>query len=228
MSLTDFKKLLFDNFDTEYAKFSKKLIPDSKYDFIGVRVPDLKKIAKTIVKEKKEDQFLESEHKFYEEYFLHGLILGYCKKDVSTLIKLIKEFLPYIDNWAICDGTVQSLKIFKKHPAVAQNFAFDCLKSNKPYTVRFGIVTLLTYFLDENFSQKVIDEVVKINFDNYYVNMAIAWFLSVALVKQYKSAISYIESKSLPKFIQNKTIQKAIESFRISKEEKEFLKYYKL
>jgi len=217
---------LFNNKDDEYKKFSKKLIPDTKLDMIGVRVPLIKSTAKLCTIEDAE-KFLSLPHEYYEEWFLHGLIIGKIN-DINKVLSLTENFLPNIDNWAICDSFATSLKIFKKHPELVLSYVKKWIKCEHVYTKRFAIVILLSYFLDSQFNSKILTITQTIISDNYYVNMALAWFYSVALVKQYDKVIPIIESKTLPQFVHNKAIQKAIESFRIPTNKKEYLKKLKL
>ena len=224
--LTD---LLFNNQDVKYREFSKKLIPDTKYPIIGVRAPIIKNIAKSnVFRDEIFYEFINDKHLYYEEYLLHGMALGYKKLDFDETLSHLVSFLPYIDNWAICDSTVSGLKIFKKNlPKIFEKVKL-WIKSDNPYTVRFAIVTLLNYFLGENFSEEVLNLAFSACCEHYYINMAIAWLISVALVKNYPNTVKLIESKTLPKFVQNKSIQKAVESFRISTDVKEYLKTFKV
>lgn len=221
-------KSLFDNSDDKYRDFSKKLIPDTKYKIIGVRVPVIKSIGKTAVKNNCAYSFLNEKHELYEEYFLHGIILGYLKVDFSDIMKKTEEFLPYIDNWAICDSTVAGLKIFKKYPEKVLDRVKIWIKSDKPYTVRFAIVTLLDYYLDDNFNSAILELVANVKSEHYYINMSVAWFFSVALIKRYKLTIPYLTENRLGKFVHNKSIQKATESYRINDKEKVYLKTLKI
>lgn len=222
-----FTKQLLSLKDEKYCEFSKKLIPDTKKEIIGVRAPLIKKIIKenndfTLI-----SNFFQEKHVFHEEFLLHGLLIATIK-DVNQALSLLSEFVNQIDNWAVCDSTVSALKIFKKYPKQALDFAKKSILSPNPYVVRFGVVILLDYFLDDNFSNEIITLVKNISSEHYYVNMAIAWFFSVALVKQYDTALSVILEKNLPKFVNNKSIQKAIESFRIDKDKKEYLRKLKV
>ena len=222
-------KLLFDNQDLKYKEFSKKLIPDTNYPIIGVRAPTIKNIAKDAAKNDDAFQsFINHKHEYYEEFLLHGLLIGQKKLSVDQTLTLLEDFLPCIDNWAICDCTVSALKVFKKDLPKVFLKVKEWIKSDRPYTVRFALVTLLDYFLGENFNEEVLSLAVSACTNHYYINMAIAWLISVALVKNYTQTISLIESKVLPKFVQNKSIQKAVESFRISNETKEYLKSFKI
>lgn len=213
----------------DYKKFHTSLVPDTSLTVLGVKVPLVRELAKEMVKnDALALSFIEQEHMYYEEYILHGLVLGLLKKDFNFIIKKLDEFLPYIDSWGVCDITVAGLKIFKKHPEKVFEKIKIWLKSDSVYTVRFAIVTLLTYFLDKQFDQKIYLLVNQVKSDNYYVNMAIAWFYSIALIKQYNSAIKIIESKTLSPFVQNKAIQKARESFRINLQIKNYLVSFKI
>ncbi len=220
---------LLNDADEKYKNFHQKLIPTNTYPIIGVRVPIINKIAKNILKEKDVVlNFFNTKHTYYEEYFLHGILIGLSKFDLNTTLKLLDDFLPYINNWAICDSLVSSLKIFKKYREEIFPRVKKWLNSKHEYTVRFAIVVLLNYFLDDCFISQVLNLIKSINHESYYVNMATAWLISVALVKQYEKTLPLLEEKSLPNFIQNKAIQKAIESFRISDFNKSYLKTLKI
>lgn len=221
---------LIDLQDESYANFISKLTPNiDRSTIIGVRSPQIKKLVKELQNDAEIDIFLkELPHDFYEENLLHASFISSISKDINIIFEYIDVFLPYVDNWAVCDSMVASLKIFKSHPDLVKEKVLIYLNSDKVYTIRFGIVTLLTYYLDKNFDKEIIDILIKINNDNYYVNMALSWYYSFALIKQYDSFIGLFEKKILPRFVQNKSIQKAIESFRISKERKEYLKTLKI
>lgn len=214
--------------DEKFKIFQKKLIPDTNLEIIGVKLPVIKELAGQAVKDGSADSFLAENHTYYEEYLLHGIILGKLKTDIFSLLELVDKFLPYLDNWAICDSTAAGLKIFKKHADAVLTKTKLWLKSNQPYTVRFAVVTLIDYFSDENYSEEILNLVSNLEFKDYYINMAAAWFFSVALVKQYDSAVKLIERKELPPFVHNKSIQKAIESLRITDERKSYLKSLKI
>ena len=217
------------NLDINYKAFIQKLTPDTNLKIIGVRTPIIKRLAKELTANfsNKIPMFLQEKHCFFEETLLHGFLLGYIK-DIDILLLYLNNFLNQIDNWAVCDQTVSALKIIKKYPDKVLSQVIECLKSDKPYTVRFAIVILLNYFLDKNFKENIYFELEKVKSDNYYVNMALAWFYSIALIKQLPSSIKIIQAKTLPKFVQNKAIQKACESFRINNNLKHQLKTYKL
>lgn len=219
--------LLKDNQDISYKEFNSKLV-FSAYPMLGVRVPVLRKIAKQIsLDNSKTAEFLDSKHNYFEEYFLHGLLLGAIKEDFNEKIKRLELFLPYIDNWQICDCTVSGLKIFKNSLLGLEKIK-EWANSPDIFTRRFAVVLLLTYFLGNNYTNIALDIVKQVKTGDYYVDMAIAWLYSVALVKDFDITFKVIQSKTLTPFIQNKSIQKAVESFRITNENKNLLKKYKI
>ena len=213
--------------DKKYLDFQSKLIPNiDKDSIIGVRSPDLKKIAKDMYKSDTYKLFLdELPHKYFEENQLHSFIISEIK-DYNDCVILINKFLPYVDNWATCDQL--NPKCLKKD---LDNLIIEIkkwIKSSDTYTIRFGIITLMRYFLDDKFNKSHLELVSNIKSSEYYVNMMISWFFATALAKQYDSTIYIIENKILDDWIHNKTIQKCIESNRISLNKKEYLKSMKV
>jgi 3-methyladenine DNA glycosylase AlkD len=209
--------------DTSYAAFQRKLIPtvDEK-KVIGVRVPLARKLAKELMKEGGYETFLLSlPHDFYDEDMLHGLLISE-QKDYELCARQLEQFLPYVDNWAVCD--IMSPKVFKKHKEELLERIFVWISSDEVYTCRFGIKMLMTYFLDEDFKVEYLDAVAAIRSGEYYVNMMIAWYFATALAKQWEATLPYLTGKRLDVWTHNKTIQKAIESNRITEEEKKILK----
>ena len=212
--------------DTQYRDFNSKLIPNiQKENIIGVRVPVLRKYEKEIKNSHLATEFLNSlPHKYLEENILHALLIESVKTYDET-IEVLNNFLPFVDNWAVCD--IMSIKIFKKHTNILPEQLNKWLEDTHPYTIRFAIKMYMTYFLDENFDVSYMTKISKILSDDYYVNMMIAWYFATALAKQYDTAIKFIENKKLPLWVHNKTISKAIESFRINPQRKEYLKTLK-
>ena len=214
--------------DKKYKEFSAKLIPNISINKImGARIPDIRKLAKEIKNEGYiEDFLLELPHKYQEENLLHGMILSIKYKDIDVLLAKLDIFLEYADNWAVTD--IISPKLFRKYPDIVYEKIKEWISSDKEYTIRFGIVSLLQFFLDDNFKVEELKLVMSVKYDSYYVNMAKAWFYSYALIKQWDSTISLFEKKKLDKWIHNKSIQKAIESYRISDDRKEYLRSLKI
>lgn len=213
--------------DIKYRDFNAKLIPNIDVDrIIGVRMPDIRALAKEIKDEEYIDSFLdELPHKYQEENILHGIILSYYK-DIDLLLKKLDIFLTYADNWAVTD--IISPKVFKKYPDKVYKYILKWINSNEEYKIRFGIVSLLQFYLEDNYNKKILMDVKKIKYDSYYVKMAISWFYSFALIKQYDDTVKLFESKKLDKWIHNKSIQKAIESYRINDEKKNYLRSLKI
>ena len=221
-------KILFDNNDLAYREFNSKLIPNIDKDkIIGVRIPVIRKIAKEIVNNYYIDEFLiELPHKYHEENLLHGIILSMKYKDIDILLDKLDEFLRYVDNWAITDMICP--KIFRKYPDKVYKKICEWINSDYEYVIRFGVVSLLQFYLDDNFRLDELELVRNIKSDYFYVNMAIAWFYSFALIKRYDETIIYFENRYLDKWIHNKSIQKGIDSYRISDDRKEYLRSLKI
>lgn len=227
MILDEIRNELFKMQDTAYRDFNSKLIPTvDKSLFIGVRTPELRKYAKQLAKREDIEEFLHSlPHKYFDENQLHAFIVSEIK-DFKSCVDKVNEFLPYVDNWATCDQL--SPKVFKKYHKELINYIEIWLKSDKVYTVRFGIGMLMEHFLDEDFDIIYPDTVSNIRSDEYYVNMMIAWYFATALVKRYESVLPFIENRRLDIWTHNKAIQKAVESYRISTERKTYLKELKV
>lgn len=213
--------------DEKFRDFTSKLIPGvDKELIIGVRVPEIRRLARPLSADERKKFLSELPHKYHEENLLHGAILQLIKNDIGEVISETEKFLPYIDNWAVCD--MSQSKLLGKYPDMVFGKACEWAKSEKTYTVRFAIDVLLQFFLDENFKPEVFSLAESIVSEEYYINMALAWFWSFALIKRYDEALPIIESKRLPAFVHNKAIQKARESYRISDERKEYLKTLKI
>lgn len=215
--------------DLKYKKFISNLLPtvDSE-TIIGIRMPVLRKLAKEITKN--DTGYVEKvlntlPHKYYEENILHMLIISSYKRLDKTFFELNK-FLPYVDNWAVCDCQVP--KVFKDYPDEVLNKVKEWIASDKTYTIRYGILVLMNLFLDKNYSKEYLYIVADKKSDEYYVNMMRAWFFQEALVKQYNDAVKVIEDKYMDKWTHNKSIQKAIESRKVSKETKDYLRGLKI
>ena len=213
--------------DISYADFQAKLTPNIPRElFIGVRVPELRKLAKKVAEEPETSKFLKNlPHKYYDENMLHGLLISEIK-DYDACLVAVDEFLPYVDNWAVCD--IMSPKIFKKNKEALLEKIKEWTASEKTYTCRFGIETLMSHFLDDDFKPEYLEIPLSVNSEEYYVKMMVAWFFATALAKQWDETIKYIEEHRLDTWTHNKTIQKARESRRITPEKKEYLKSLKV
>ena len=221
------RKELYANQDEDYRKLQAKTIPTVGIDrIIGVRTPILRKYAKDLAKREDIGEFLDVlPHEFFDEDQLHAFILSEMK-DYDRCLNEVDRFLPYVNNWATCDQ--MSPKVFKKHRVELLTSIEKWMSSDETYTIRFGIGMLMEHFLDDDFDPKYPKMVAKIRSDEYYVNMMIAWYFATALAKQYDAIIPFIEKKKLDVWTHNKAIQKSVESYRITPEQKEYLKSLKI
>ena len=224
--MTEIQELLFAKQDTKYRDFQAPLFPNiNKEKMIGVRTPELKKLAKELYGKELANEFIETlPHQYFDENQLHAFIISLIK-DYQTCLKEVEKFLPFIDNWGTCDQL--SPKVLAKHKDELIVAIKKWLKSKHTYTVRFAIGLLLGLYLDDSFKEEYMELISNIKSEEYYINMMIAWFFATALAKQYKTAIKYIEEKKLSFWVHNKTIQKAVESYRINDEQKVYLKSLK-
>ena len=227
MNKADLHRKLYDLQDLKYRDMQIKIIPTVEPEsVIGVRTPELKSIAKDILKDGNYKGFLEElPHRYFEENQLQAFIISGIK-DLNECMEELETFLPYVDNWATCDQ--MSPKIFKKHKDVLFSHIKEWVNSEKTYTVRFGVGMLMEHFLDDDFDPLYPELVAKLRSEEYYVNMMIAWYFATALAKQYESSIPFIVEKRLDDWTHNKAIQKSLESRRITEEQKLYLKSLKV
>ena len=223
----EIREELFKLQDKKYGEFQGGLIPNVGPEyFIGVRTPELRKYAKQLVKRDGVDEFLTAlPHDYFDENQLHAFIISEMK-DYGKCMGELKTFLPYVNNWATCDQ--MSPKVFKKHRQELLSEIKTWIKSKETYTVRFAIGMLMEHFLDEDFDLKYPEMVAKVRSEEYYINMMIAWYFATALAKQYDAVLPYLCEKRLDPWTHNKTIQKAVESYRITPEQKTYLKTLKI
>ena len=225
-TVDNIQKELFKRQDLEYKAFHSRLMPTiSPETIIGVRTPALRQFAKEMAKYGDTEAFMtDLPHKYYEENNLHGFLIE-SVKDFDKCLKEVDRFLPYVDNWATCD--MMRPKVFKKNPKGLLPKIEEWMASGETYTVRYGIGMLMTYFLDEGFDVKYVAKVAAVESDEYYIKMMVAWYFATALAKQWDAVIPFIENGMLEKWIHNKAIQKAIESYRITAEQKAYLRTLK-
>ncbi len=199
--------------DTKYREFHRRLVPTATEDYIiGVRMPQLRALAKEVDAE----PFLASlPHRYYEENQLHAILLSGVK-DYDLCLHEVERFLPYVDNWATCDGLRP--RCFAKHTDELLPFVQRWLASEHEYTVRFGIGVLESYFLDKAFRREQLQWVAAIGREEYYIKMMQAWYFATALAKQWEATLPLVPT--LPEWVRRKTIQKACESFRVSEDHK--------
>ena len=222
--MNELQQNLFGMRNAAYAAFIAKLTPGfPPSHFIGVRVPLLRTIARSFAKEEAASQRFLSHlpHSYYEEDMLHGMLISLVK-DYDRCLDLTDRFLPYVDNWAVCDTL--SPKVFAKHKAQLLENILRWSSSSHTYTCRFGLRMLMTHFLDDSFSADFLEIPATIRSEEYYVKMMVAWFFATALAKQWEATLPYLENRQLDPWTHRKTIQKAIESYRIPPERKDYLR----
>ena len=229
--------------DEDFARFQSALIPNiPKETVVGVRMPMIRKLAKEIAGEAETQAFLtELPHAYYDENVLHSVLLsrmkdyGACMEAVEAFLAKIGRsryremlrlrFLTYVDNWAVCDCL--SPKVFAKHKPELMEKIRKWVKAEHVYTCRFGLEMLMTHFLDADFKPEYLDLAADMRLEDYYAKMMAAWFFATALAKQWDAAVTYLETRRLEPWAHNKTIQKARESYRISTEQKAYLRTLK-
>ena len=226
----EIKKQLKQLSDSKYKEFHSNLCPGTD-NILGVRVPVLRKYAKELAKKYPVEKLLKNiDNEYYEEIMLQGMIIGQAKeKDFEKIKKWIKDFIPKIDNWAVCDVFCAGLKFTKKYEKEMWQLIQEYLKSSKEFYLRFAIVMILDFYIKEEYLDKDLEIFNNIKSDKYYVRMAVAWVISICLIKYYDRTIGFLRSGNckLDDFTYNKSLQKARESYRISKEQKEELQAMK-
>ena len=217
---------LYEMQDLKYKEFDSSLCPNVD-NIIGVQVPKLRAIAKQLVKEDKKE-YLELENiEYYEEKVIQGLMIGMSNLTIEDTKKYLEKFIPKIDSWAVCDIVCSSLKLSKKYQKEMWEFLDNYIKSDKEFEIRFAVVMYLDHFLNDEYIDRVIKSISKIKSDKYYVQMAIAWLLAESYIKQKEKTTEYLKNNKLDNFTHNKAIQKIIDSYRVSEQEKEFVRTLK-
>ncbi len=223
MNISEIRAELYRLQDSKYREMQIRIIPSVKPEsIIGVRTPALRSMAKQLAEQKETEAFLNDlPHTYFEENQLHAFILS-GMKDYAKCLQALERFLPYVDNWATCDQ--MSPRVFRKHRKELADSIREWIGSAEPYTVRFGIGMLMEHYLDADFDPAYPELAAAVRSEEYYVNMMTAWYFATALAKQYEAVLPYIEQRRLDPWTHNKTIRKAIESYRITPEQKEYLR----
>ena len=212
--------------DNKYAEFSKKSCPDTNKKILGIRIPELRKLAQKIAKQENWKELLnEADDNCFEEVILQGLVIAYRKMETQEKLEYIKWFVPKIDSWAISDTFCPTLKIKPQDLEKVWKFILPYLESNKEFDVRFAVIMMLDYYITDEYIDKVIQKLDKVSHEGYYVKMAVAWCLAEIGIKYNEKVMKYLKGiNNLDKFTFNKTLQKLRESYRIDNEQKEELK----
>lgn len=212
--------------DVKYRDFTKKIV-DTKYEMIGIRIPILRKIAKDIVKTDYIDYLDNFNYKYFEEIFIYGFVLGYIKEK-NLFKKYLNRYIKMIDNWSLCDSAVASFKIFKTNKFNMYDVVDKLINSKKTFEIRAGIVILLDYYIEDSYLNDIFKYVNTIKSSEYYVNMALAWLLSICYIKYPEETYKFLLDNNLDKFTFNMTISKICDSYRVDKKDKDKLKKLKI
>lgn len=222
----EIREALFLLADEEYQKFHSSLCPGTN-NIIGIRVPVLRNVAREIVKGDWRNYLRTAQNDYYEEIMLQGMVIGLAKMELQERLESIKNFVPKIDNWAVCDVTCAGLKFTKKHMKEMWDFLQSYINSKKEFEIRFGVVMLLDFYITEEYIKEVLAILNNIHHEGYYVKMAVAWAISICYIKFPKETLRLLQNNDIDIFTYNKALQKVIESYRVTKEDKEIIRKMK-
>lgn len=220
------RERIFELRDDEYQKFHSNLLPGIDH-IIGVRLPNLRQLAKELAKGNWQGYLKEAQDDYYEEIMLQGLVISYAKGDFDEILPYIKDFVPKINNWAVCDCYANSLKITNKHMERVWEFLQPYLHSQEEYELRFGIVMLLSFYIKDDYIDRVLLLCDNAKHEGYYVKMAVAWTISICFIKYPEKTMAYLMNNTLDTFTYNKALQKITESFRVAKPTKDLIRAMK-
>lgn len=223
------KEQLLSLADEGYQRFSAALIPNiESHNVLGVRLPELRKLAKSLAKGDWKSYLNEAlerqENECFEEIMIQGMLIGYIKADIEEILPYIVSFVPKIDNWSICDSFCIGLKFTNTHKERVWSFLQPYLCSVHEYELRFGIVMLLNFYVEELYINEVLRLLDGIKHEGYYVKMAVAWAISVCFIKLPEQIMGLLKNNSLDDFTYNKALQKITESYRIDPDTKELIR----
>jgi 3-methyladenine DNA glycosylase AlkD len=223
---TTIREQLIELSEPEYKAFTSKLLPGIT-NIMGVRLPNLRKMAKQIAKEDWRTYLNEASNDSYEEIMLQGMVIGFAHTNFGELVKHIETFVPKIDNWSVCDSFCCGLKITKKYPKEMWDFIQTYLNDSREYLIRFGAVMLLNYYISEEYIDEALLLLDNIKSEAYYVKMGVAWAISMYYVKLPENTMLYLQNNRLDDFTYNKTLQKITESLKVDKETKNLIRSMK-
>lgn len=212
--------------DIKYRDFSSSLNPTA-LPMIGVRIPELRKIAKDIVNENPKYFLDNNPMSCFELVSLHGMVIGYMKEDIAIVLKYLETFIPMINDWSVNDTLCQTFKIAKKHQEKVWDFLSNYFNSNSEFELRVVVVMMLCHFINDKYVNLVIDFIDQTKNNGYYYKMGCAWCLQVIMVKYPQICLDYLYNNNLDDWIFNKAIQKMIESYRVSDDMKEVIRKLK-
>ncbi|CAJ1314654.1 DNA alkylation repair protein [Paenibacillus sp. PK4536] len=209
--------------DSDYQQFSASLLPTIT-NILGVRIPALRIMAKQIVKDDWRIYLQQADHEYFEEVMLQGMVIGYAQMDIEERLQYMTDFVPKIDNWSVCDRFCGGLKFTSTHQQPVWEFILPYLSSEHEYEVRFAVVMLLTYYVDEYYIQDVLRHLDRVQHEGYYVKMAVAWAISICYIHLPEPTMHYLQHNQLDRFTYNKALQKITESYRIDPETKHHIR----
>ncbi|RXI38178.1 DNA alkylation repair protein [Clostridium tetani] len=214
---------IFQLIDEDYKKFSSSLLPNID-NILGVRLPELRKLAKKVAKDDWRKFIDTADNQYFEQIMLQGMVLGYIKINIEEILLYVAEFIPKIDNWSVCDSFCGGLKFTKNNMEQVWNFIQPFLSSKKEYEVRFAVVMLLDFYINDEYIDKVLKLLDNVNHPGYYAKMAVAWAVSICYIKFPEKTMDYLKNNNLDDFTYNKSLQKICESLRVDKETKKIIK----
>lgn len=224
--MKDIVEELFELQDEEYRKFHSGLCPNID-NIIGVRIPELRNIAKRIAKENPQEFLKCIDDTYYETIMIYGLVIGYMKAPLEEKLKYLDVFVPKINNWAVCDCCCSTYKFTNNNLKEMWKYILKYLKSDKEFEIRFAVIMMMDYYLSDEYVDKVFECIDEISNEGYYVKMGIAWLISVAFVKYEEKTMAFLLRGSIDDFTYNKALQKIIESNRVNKETKDQIRKMK-
>ena len=212
--------------DKKYREFHRSIVGHTNLKLIGIRVPKLRSFAREISKGNVDEFLKRIGNTYYEEVMIYGFVLANSEEEYID--RYLMDYIKKVDNWAICDSFVSSLKIINKKMGKYWMYFTSLIDLNNEFQTRTSIVVFMNYYLCDNYIDRVLNIVSNIRTDYYYINMAISWLLSVAIINYQDKVIDILKSKKLSKFVQNKTISKTQDSYRVTKEIKDLVKLYRI
>lgn len=229
--MSDIRQEILSMADEKYKEFQIKLLPDTQ-NFMGVRLPMLRKLAKRIAKENGAE-YLEAslakspKEELFEEIMLQGMVIGYMKEDISGIFSYTEKFIPKIDNWSVCDSFCSGFKHALGHQEETWNWLHKFLHSDREFTLRFVIVMMLNYYISDTYIEKLFPVFDSVRHEGYYVRMAIAWAVSMCYIKYPQMCMEYLRDNDLDDFTYNKALQKIVESRCVPEEERDIIRRMK-
>lgn len=220
------REQIFELIDPDYQKFSAALIPNIN-NVLGVRLPELRKLAKKIAKGDWRTYLATAEDKYFEEIMLQGMVIGYVKTDIEEILSYVASLVPKIDNWSVCDSFCTGLKFTKENKERVWTFLQPYLSSKKEYEIRFGVVMLLDFYIEIEYIDRVLILLNRAKHDGVYAKMAVAWAVSICYVKFPDTTMEYLRNNTLDDFTYNKAMQKITESNRVDQETKTLIRSMK-